>query len=211
MVARGGISGLAVAMAAAGGLLLWTGITNRPIQSALQDLVAGRPPGTTGDPTGPSLADVQTELDQVVGRSREFELGDPANRPAPTGALNTFMATIRAQIGKPYVWGAAGPNAFDCSGLVTYALKAAGLDDRRRVTAQYLIWGGAYDVPRSDTREADLVCWSGHIGVAINQGQMIHAPSAGRPVQIGRIWDTPSPKIRRIKDPESKGVRGEAG
>lgn len=200
MASRAGISGVAVGMATAGGLLLWTGIINRPVVAALQDILQGRNPGTTGEPTGPALADVRTSLDDAAASGALQSGGpQPAGPAAGTGAIQTFVETARAQLGKPYVWGAAGPNSFDCSGLVTYCLKAAGLDNQRRVTGQYLVWTGAMTVPTSSCRYGDLVCWAGHIGIAISGTRMIHAPSAGRPVQEGNIWYTPPPVIRRIR------------
>lgn len=192
-----GISGLAVALAAAGGLLLWTGIVNRPIRDSMQDLLQGKPPGTSGTPTGPALSDIRTGLDESVKRAASTP--DSSRFDSPSDAIDKFVATAMAQRGKPYVWGAAGPNAFDCSGLVTFALKAAGLDDQRRVTAQYLIWDGATTIPREQCARGDLVCWTGHIGIALSVNRMVHAPSAGRPVQEGRIWGTPPPIIRRIR------------
>lgn len=196
-----GISGLAVALAAAGGLLLWTGIANRPVINALQDVLQGKPPGTSGSPTGPALSEVSTALDEGVKRGAFRQTpGKIAKRAASGDAIDVFVNTALAQKGKPYVWGAAGPNAFDCSGLVTFALKRAGLDDTRRVTAQYLVWDGAFTVDRNQCRRGDLVCWSGHIGIALGIDRMVHAPSAGRPVQESRIWGNPPPVIRRIKD-----------
>src|SRR3954467_10501775 len=50
-----------------------------------------------------------------------------APAPAPTAATQTAVDTALAQVGKPYVWGGAGPNSYDCSGLVQYAYRAAGI------------------------------------------------------------------------------------
>jgi cell wall-associated NlpC family hydrolase len=199
MASRGTVSGTAVGIMAAGGLLLWTGITNRGIADGLRDILQGRPPGTSGTPTGPALQDITTDIDRRVRAAAGADTGAGAGAPASGPQLEQFVATARAQLGKPYVWAAAGPNAFDCSGLVTFCLKAAGLDDQRRVTAQYLVWTGAFNIARSQCAVGDLVCWTGHIGIAVSNSRMIHAPSAGRPVQEGNIWSQPPPVIRRIR------------
>jgi peptidoglycan DL-endopeptidase CwlO len=202
MASRTGISGAAVGIMAAGGMLLWTGITNVGVRDGLRDLLQGRAPGTTGTPTGPALREVIPPISRI-GRAIGGDAGagaDPGT-PATSSQVNAFVSEARAQLGKPYVWGAAGPNAFDCSGLVTWCLRRAGLDDQRRVTAQYLVWTGAFTIPRANCAIGDLVCWTGHIGIAISNTRMIHAPSAGRPVQEGTIWSTPPPTIRRLRQP----------
>jgi cell wall-associated NlpC family hydrolase len=196
-----GISGVAVALTAAGGILLWTGLVNRPVREALQDLLQGKTPGTSGAPTGPALADIQTGLDSAIARQGSGASGGAGvgKTPAPDAQISRFVSEALAQLGKPYRWGAAGPNAFDCSGLVTWCLKVAGLDNQRRITTGYLIWSGAFDVARDQCFRGDLVCWTGHMGIALSRDEMVHAPGTGRPVQRGRIWSNPPPKIRRIR------------
>jgi cell wall-associated NlpC family hydrolase len=196
MGSRTGVSGLAVALATAGGILILSAIRNQGITDAIRDIMGKRPIGTSGKKTGPSIKDVQTVLDTAAST--------PISGAA-AGALSAAIAyriveTARAQIGKPYIFGAAGPDAFDCSGLVTYCLKAAGVDDKRRFTQDYLVWTGATTVPRDQCRSGDLVCWTGHIGIATSNSSMIHAPTAGDVVKEAKIWDAPvAPVIRRIK------------
>jgi cell wall-associated NlpC family hydrolase len=194
-----GISGLAVGIVAAGGLLLWTGVVNRPVRDALRDVLQGRQPGTSGTPTGPALADVITPLDQIARMMPAAGGAGQPGTPASSAAVEKFVTVALAQLGKPYRWATAGPATFDCSGLVTFALKAAGLDDQRRITTGYLVWAGAVTVPRQQCRRGDLVCWTGHIGIGLSVDRMVHAPGTGRPVQEGRIWSNPPPVIRRLK------------
>jgi cell wall-associated NlpC family hydrolase len=211
-----GISGLAVSLAGTGGLLVWSALVNRPTVAGLRDILQGRPPGSSGAPTGPALAEVRTPLDlgAAAGAGSSGSVPPGGKRtPATTAAVDQFLSIVRAQLGKPYRWATAGPDTFDCSGLVTYGLKGAGLDDRRRITTGYLVWSGAVTIPRDQTGPGDLVCWTGHIGVAIGSTEMIHAPGTGRPVQVGRIWSTPPPTIRRIivANPSGTGRTQSAG
>lgn len=206
-----GLSGLAVAMVAAGGLLAYTAITNTSLVEGLRDVLQGRTPGGSVG-RGKSLAAASSGLPPTVavGPGETFNFPAPGSPAAAAGApssnpqIRLFVETALQQLGKPYRFGAAGPDAFDCSGLVTFALKRAGLDDRRRVSGQYLVWGGAVTIPRQYCSYGDLVCWSGHIGIAIDDHRMVHAPHAGEVVRIANIWWTPAPAIRRIRAGASK-------
>ena len=111
----------------------------------------------------------------------------PAVVPAPTAAAQSAVDTALAQLGDPYVWGAGGPNAFDCSGLTQYAYAAAGvqLPHSSRVQATM---GAA--VPRSQLQPGDLVFFYSpvsHVGMYIGNGQMVHAATFGSPVQITSV------------------------
>jgi cell wall-associated NlpC family hydrolase len=96
-----------------------------------------------------------------------------------------------AQVGKAYVYGAAGPNAYDCSGLTQAAWRSAGVSLPRTTYTQ--IDAGAR-VPESQLRPGDLVFfYSGvsHVGLYIGGGRMIHAPHPGAPVSIAPVSDMP--------------------
>lgn len=108
----------------------------------------------------------------------------PANLPSPTGAASVAVHTALAQLGKPYVWGAAGPNSFDCSGLTMYAWGAAGVSLPHSAAAQY---DALPHVSQSDLRPGDLVFFGSyihHVGMYIGKGVMVAAPSSGRVVQV---------------------------
>lgn len=89
------------------------------------------------------------------------------------------VAFARAQLGKPYVWGATGPNAYDCSGLTRAAWRAAG------VVLPRTTWEQIEAAPRISTkrlRPGDLIFYYGdisHVGIYIGGGRMIHAPRPG--------------------------------
>jgi cell wall-associated NlpC family hydrolase len=111
----------------------------------------------------------------------------PAVVPAPTKAAQSAVDTALAQLGDPYVWGAAGPNAFDCSGLTQYAYAAAGVRLPHSSSVQATM-GTA--VPRSQLQPGDLVFFYSpvsHVGMYIGNGQMVHAATFGSPVQVTSV------------------------
>jgi peptidoglycan DL-endopeptidase CwlO len=106
--------------------------------------------------------------------------------PASGGAQKAVQTAL-AQIGDPYVWAAAGPNAFDCSGLTSYAWAAAGVSLPHSSSQQY---GYGTHISRSEVRAGDLVFFYSpisHVGIAINNTQMVHASTFGVPVKIADI------------------------
>ncbi|CAM5553169.1 hypothetical protein SAVIM338S_04501 [Streptomyces avidinii] len=106
----------------------------------------------------------------------------PADAPASAAGARA-VAFARAQLGKPYVWGAAGPNSYDCSGLTQAAWRAAG------VTLPRTTWDQVKAGPRigiSRLRPGDLVFYYGdisHVGIYVGGGRMIHAPRPGTHVR----------------------------
>jgi peptidoglycan DL-endopeptidase CwlO len=103
-------------------------------------------------------------------------------------AIEIVLAKARAQLGKPYVYGAAGPNAFDCSGFTQFVWGAAGVSLPHNAAAQY---DAVRHVATKDLRPGDLVFFGGgyigHVGLYIGRGQMIHAPYTGTNVQIAPL------------------------
>ncbi len=106
---------------------------------------------------------------------------------APGKAAAAAIAYARQQLGKPYEWGGTGPYAFDCSGLVMEAYRAAGISIARTSQAQ---WATEQHV--SGPQPGDLVfypgadgTWTapGHVALAVGGGQMIEAYGTGYPVR----------------------------
>lgn len=91
----------------------------------------------------------------------------------------------RDQLGKPYVWGAGGPDSFDCSGLVTYAL--TGSTDHRYNTTLIMAQWDFTKIDASEAQPGDIVCNWHHCGVYIGNGEMIHAPHTGDVVKISNV------------------------
>ncbi|WP_133912850.1 C40 family peptidase [Streptomyces sp. NBC_00582] len=98
------------------------------------------------------------------------------------------LAFARAQIGKPYVWGATGPDSYDCSGLTQAAWKAAGVTLPRTTYDQV---NAGTTVSLADARPGDLVFFYddiSHVGIYIGNGMMIHAPKPGAYVREESIY-----------------------
>lgn len=101
---------------------------------------------------------------------------------------NAILATLRAELGKPYVWGAEGPNSFDCSGLVQYVYGQHGVSLPRTSAAQAKV--GA-SVAKGAQLPGDLVfsSWDSspdvdHVSIYIGGGQVIEAPAPGQRVKV---------------------------
>jgi cell wall-associated NlpC family hydrolase len=112
---------------------------------------------------------------------------DP-NVPAPSGGAATAIATARAQLGKPYVYAAAGPNSFDCSGLTMFAWASAGVSLPHSSGAQF---ASLPHVAQSQLAPGDLVFFGSpihHVGMYLGGGMMIHAPQTGDVVKISAVW-----------------------
>jgi cell wall-associated NlpC family hydrolase len=98
------------------------------------------------------------------------------------------LAFARAQIGKPYVWGATGPDSYDCSGLTQAAWKAAGVSLPRTTYDQV---NAGTTVSLTDARPGDLIFFYddiSHVGIYIGNGMMIHAPKPGAYVREESIY-----------------------
>jgi len=101
----------------------------------------------------------------------------------PTGTqAQKVVAFVYAQIGKPYVFGASGPNSYDCSGLTSAAWASVGVSIPRTSQEQ---WAGLPHVPTSDMQPGDILVFNGagHVGIYVGGGMMIDAPHTGLDVQ----------------------------
>ncbi len=102
-------------------------------------------------------------------------------------AAQVAIDTAMAQRGKPYVWAAGGPTAFDCSGLTQFAFRATGINLPHSSRMQSLM-GQA--VSRDDLQPGDLVFFRSpvsHVGIYIGGGQMVHAPTSGDVVKVASV------------------------
>jgi len=105
-----------------------------------------------------------------------------------TGKAETALRYACAQLGKPYVFGGAGPNSFDCSGLTMMAYKQVGINLSHYVPNQY---SASRRVAKSDLQPGDLVFFhdNGHEGMYVGNGKFIHAPHTGDVVKISGVFD----------------------
>ena len=108
----------------------------------------------------------------------------------PNQVVSRAIAFAQQQIGKPYLWGGTGPDAFDCSGLMMMAYQAAGVSIPRTSQAQFA-WGPS--VPANQVEPGDLVFFAGsdgtatdpgHVGLVIGGGKMIEAYATGFPIRV---------------------------
>ncbi|MCX5413111.1 NlpC/P60 family protein [Streptomyces sp. NBC_00059] len=128
------------------------------------------------------------------GRSQEAFGADAAGSARAMAAL---MAARQA-LGRPYVWGANGPDGFDCSGLMQWAYARAGVGLPR--TSQAQRYAGRM-VPLSQARPGDLVAYradASHIGMYAGGGQVIHAPYPGAPVRYDPVGMMPVSSVTRV-------------
>lgn len=111
-------------------------------------------------------------------------------KPQSGGVAERAIGVAAAQIGDPYRYGAAGPDAFDCSGLTSFSYGAAGRPLPRTSSAQR---GALRTIPASARQRGDLVFFHGssgvyHVGIYVGDNQIIHAPGSGSSVQRATIW-----------------------
>lgn len=110
---------------------------------------------------------------------------------APSARAAAAVAFAYAQLGKPYLWGATGPSAYDCSGLTRAAWAAAGVSLPRTTYSQ--INAGAR-VPESRLQPGDLVFYYAgvsHVGIYVGHGRIIHAPHPGADIRLAPVDEMP--------------------
>jgi cell wall-associated NlpC family hydrolase len=111
---------------------------------------------------------------------------------AASSAAQTAVNTALAQVGDRYVYGATGPNSFDCSGLTSFSYKAAGISLPRTSKAQ-----SAFGTPvsKGNLQPGDLVFFYSpvsHVAMYIGNGQIVHALNSSKPVQVMKLDSMPS-------------------
>jgi cell wall-associated NlpC family hydrolase len=130
-------------------------------------------------------------------RREQREQSDDDGGGAPSSGVEAAVDFALAQVGDPYVWGAAGPDAWDCSGLTMGAWIAGGVSLPHYSVAQY---DAVSPVSMSGIRRGDLLFWSDggpgtiyHVALYLGDGMMVHAPRTGRDVEVVSMyyWITP--------------------
>ncbi|MDZ4232419.1 MAG: C40 family peptidase [Dietzia sp.] len=118
----------------------------------------------------------------------------PVEFAAPAPQISTGQRILDAastRVGSPYVWGATGPNSFDCSGLTSWAYKEAGISIPRTSQAQI---GGGTQVSKADLQPGDIVAFysgASHVGIYAGNGQVVHAPYSGTSVSYAPVDSMP--------------------
>lgn len=133
----------------------------------------------------------------TVRQTRVNKVGNTGGYYAPpiagSGRAETAVLYALAQRGDPYVFGATGPNAFDCSGLVGAAWRAAGVS-LPRTAAQ--ISSRGVSIPRAQWQRGDILYWGGrgsayHVALYLGGGQMVEAAHPGTSVRVVSVWGSP--------------------
>jgi peptidoglycan DL-endopeptidase CwlO len=173
---------------------------------------------SAGTPAVPAPAVVTQPVAPVVHMAPLPELSTPTTAKAITAAVTSAVAAVPAapvgpspavrsatalakamsKIGSPYRWGAAGPSAFDCSGLVSWAYKQVGVSLPHSSNAMSRI-GKA--VSRSQLQPGDLVFFYqpvSHVAIYIGNGKVVHASTSSQPVKISNLSDMPFSGARRV-------------
>jgi cell wall-associated NlpC family hydrolase len=124
-------------------------------------------------------------------------MAEQAAAPPPGDENLAVVQAAMTKIGSPYSWGATGPHAFDCSGLVNWAFKQIGKPVPR--SSQALAKSGQ-QVALPDLQPGDIVTFysdASHVGIYIGDGNMVHASTFGSPVKIAPISSAPIFNARR--------------
>lgn len=139
-------------------------------------------------------AQVTFDLPEGIALPAGLEQAAPVEFASPAPEVTTGQRILDAastRVGSPYVWGATGPNSFDCSGLTSWAYQQAGISIPRTSQAQV---GGGTQVAKSDLQPGDIVAFYGgasHVGIYAGNGQVVHAPSSGTTVSYAPLDSMP--------------------
>jgi cell wall-associated NlpC family hydrolase len=145
-----------------------------------------------------SLPDEERAAYDRASRSGRDEMPGLTGAVPASGRAAAAVAAARSALGKPYVWGAAGPGGFDCSGLMQWSYAQAGVFLPRTSQAQRV---AGRQVPLSQAQPGDLVTYrsdASHVGMYVGNGQVIHAPYPGAPVRYDPVGMMPVSAVTRV-------------
>ena len=167
-----------------------------PVQKAAPnpgpDTLTGLDPVAAPAPEQPTMqvselvSGVTAEMDKITPAVEKPYVTVAKSSPtaSPAAMRKAAMSNALSKVGKPYRWGASGPNAFDCSGLVKWSFAQAGRALPRTSKAQSTT-GTA--VSRANLQPGDLVFFYkpiSHVGIYIGNGKVVHASRKGQPVKV---------------------------
>lgn len=146
-------------------------------------------PVSTTNPVAPPVAPVNSTspVAPPVAPVAPVATASPPEQHYAGKAAQIAVQVAQAQLGKPYVWGAAGPDSFDCSGLTMFAYAQAGISLPHYTGAQ---WNQGRHVSQSELQPGDLIFFGqdlGHVGMYLGNGNFIHAPHTGDVVKISAL------------------------
>lgn len=133
-----------------------------------------------------AAAEAEAEAESESG---SVDSGSSSGASTPSYSSDAATAAVQFvhdQLGEPYVFGAAGPDTWDCSGLIQGAYAVSGIS---LTHSTYVMWDETSAISRDDLRPGDLVFYSGlgHMAMYIGGGEVIHAPSSGDVVKVSDI------------------------
>jgi cell wall-associated NlpC family hydrolase len=174
MAQSAGISGKALGLATAGGILVYAGLRGESPLESLRSILTGSPAPI---PEGKAVT-----LD-VPGT------GASAPSGASGGAFPQLLTAATKYLGRPYKWAGTfvGGGGGDCSGLVVRAFADNGITGIPRTSWGQRSWSKVKQVSAAETGAGDLVWWQGHIGIVVNRTKMINSPHTGAVVRYGAI------------------------
>jgi cell wall-associated NlpC family hydrolase len=134
------------------------------------------------------LAAKKAKIEKLISKipaSREGGAAPPSVSAPASGKAGVVVNAALSRVGKPYVYGAAGPDSFDCSGLMLWAYAKIGMNLPHYTGAQYEM--GTRISSRGQVQPGDILFFYpdlGHNGMYIGNGKMVHAPRSGKNVEV---------------------------